>query len=126
MLKFLNHLQAELFQLYSLFDKKWPKYRDSWKGMAFHELMQRLIGEHPENKGEFTEFMEAVDSGDWEQIRHEALDSIMVLFFIVQHANKKLEVMAHSPAPRFLIPDHDAEVKRRAEREYQEWVKEGK
>lgn len=86
-----HYLGVEILQLFNLFDKRWPKYKDSWKGMKFHELMQRLTGEHPDNKGEFTEFLEAVDSGVWERIRDEALDSIMCLFFIVQHANAKLE-----------------------------------
>ena len=90
--QFIGHLYHELKQLFQLFDKKWPKYGSSWKGMKFHELVQRLISEHPDNKGEFTEFLEAVDSGDWENIRDEALDSIMVLFFIVQRANEKLDV----------------------------------
>lgn len=90
---FAHHLNAELLQLFKVFEKRWPKYKDSWKGLKFHELVQRLTGEHPDNKGEFTEFLEAVDSGDWRDIRDEALDSIMVLFFIVQHANKKIQSM---------------------------------
>lgn len=93
--QFVDHLSFELQQLYDRFDKKWPKYKDSWKDMPFHALVQRLLSEHPENKGELIELIEAIenvsnDSNTWENIRHESLDSIMVLFFIVQCCNAKL------------------------------------
>jgi NTP pyrophosphatase (non-canonical NTP hydrolase) len=87
---FTDHLDDELGMLFELFDRRWPKYKDSWKGMSFHELVQRLVSEDQEHKGELTEFMEAIDSGDWMRIRNEALDSILVLFFLVQHANDRV------------------------------------
>jgi NTP pyrophosphatase (non-canonical NTP hydrolase) len=103
---FTDHLERELRDLYALFEKRWPKYKDSWKHMGFHELVQRLVSEHSDNKGEFTEFMEAIEEGaSWQEIKGEALDSILVLFFIVQYCNKRIDVV-HEQELKLL--DHDA------------------
>jgi NTP pyrophosphatase (non-canonical NTP hydrolase) len=82
---FVDHLSKELTQLYELFDKRWPEYKDSWKERPFWWLAERFYGE-------VTELQDAIGNGEgWERIRDEALDCILTGFFLVERANAKME-----------------------------------